>query len=224
MLRRLHEDLYEHEVRMMDRGIHLRLRMVVVRLPDGMLFVHSPVPIDDTLVREIEALGRVAHIVAPNLHHSRYAADAKKRWPDAKLWAAPGLREKHPEIPFDATLWTDPMPWSETLDAILFEGIPWMNETVFLHRASRTAIFTDAIFNVHDESHWFTRLLWRAFGIWKKTAQNRAWKLKMKDRETYRASTRRILAWDFDRATMAHGDVLERGAHREVEGAFAWLG
>jgi hypothetical protein len=224
MLRRLHGDLYDCEVRRMDRGVHLRLRMVIVRLPDGSLFVHSPVPIDEALAREIDALGGVAHVVAPNLHHSRYAAGAKDRYPEAKLWGAPGLREKKPEIPFDATLWTDPMPWSETLDAIFFEGIPWMNETVFLHRPSRTAIFTDAIFNVHDESHFFTRVLWRAFGIWKKTAQNRAWKLKMKDRDAYRATARKILAWDFDRATMAHGDVIERGAHREVERAFAWLG
>ena len=35
----------------------------------------------------------------------------------------------------------------------------------------------------------------------------------IRDRAAARASLERILAWDFDRVIVAHGDVLERGGH-----------
>jgi hypothetical protein len=34
----------------------------------------------------------------------------------------------------------------------------------------------------------------------------------------------RILRWDFERVTMTHGDVLERGGREAVRAAFAYLG
>ena len=45
----------------------------------------------------------------------------------------------------------------------------------------------------------------------------------MKDRRALRASLDKILAWDFDRVTVAHGDILETGGHKAVQRGFAWL-
>jgi len=43
--------------------------MTVLRLPSGALWLHSATPIDPQLRAEIDALGRVEHIVAPSAYH-----------------------------------------------------------------------------------------------------------------------------------------------------------
>ena len=40
--------------------------MTVVRLPNSELWVHSPIPLTDALAGEVQQLGRVAHLIAPN--------------------------------------------------------------------------------------------------------------------------------------------------------------
>jgi hypothetical protein len=45
----------------------------------------------------------------------------------------------------------------------------------------------------------------------------------MKDRAAVRASVDRLLAHDFERVLMAHGDVLQTGGRAELERAFAFL-
>jgi hypothetical protein len=42
-------------------------------------------------------------------------------------------------------------------------------------------------------------------------------------RAAARRSLDRILAWDFDRVVMSHGEVVSTGGHRLVEQAFAFL-
>ena len=64
-------------------------RMTVIRLPDGGLWLHSPTPLDDGLRAEIDALGPVAHIVAPNRIHYWWAGDWKQAYPQARTYAAP---------------------------------------------------------------------------------------------------------------------------------------
>jgi hypothetical protein len=45
----------------------------------------------------------------------------------------------------------------------------------------------------------------------------------MKDARALRASIDRILAWDFERVTVAHGEVLESGGRAALRASFAWL-
>ena len=45
-------------------------RMVVIRLADGSLWLHSPIQFTSDLAKQIDALGEVRYLVAPNkLHH-----------------------------------------------------------------------------------------------------------------------------------------------------------
>lgn len=50
-------------------GMPFPTRMTTVRLHDGSLWCHSPIASDETLFREIDALGPVRHLVSPNLLH-----------------------------------------------------------------------------------------------------------------------------------------------------------
>lgn len=43
------------------------------------------------------------------------------------------------------------------------------------------------------------------------------------DRKLARVAVRELLAWDFDKLIVAHGDCVKRGAHAFVERAFDWL-
>jgi len=63
----------------------INIRMVVVKLDTGGLWLHSPIQIDDQLFKEINSLGKVEHIVAPNCFHHLFASSAKARFPEAVL-------------------------------------------------------------------------------------------------------------------------------------------
>src|SRR3569623_563726 len=69
-------------------------RMTLVRLPDGTLWCHSPIAPDAELFADIDALGRVAHLVSPNKLHYAHVAAWKRCYPDAIAWASPGVRER----------------------------------------------------------------------------------------------------------------------------------
>ena len=48
--------------------------------------------------------------------------------------------------------------------------------------------------------------------------------LWVRDRAAAASSFAAILAWDFDRVVVTHGDVLKTGGHDAVAAAFAYLG
>ncbi len=122
LLQCLATDLWAVAVHRYQGGLHVRLRMTVIRLPNGSLWLYSPVPIDDELANDLAALGPVEHIIAPNCFHHLHAAAAKRRYPQAKLWAAPGLREKCPDVPFDAVVSEPELPWEDVLETLLIAG------------------------------------------------------------------------------------------------------
>ena len=122
----------------------------MVRLSSGKLFVHSPVEINDKLRSQVDELGEVSVIVAPNRFHHLWVGDWQQAYPDARTFAAPGLAEKTPEIRFDGTLGNEPDPeWAEDLGQVLIEGAPQLGEVAFYHRASETLISCDLLINIH---------------------------------------------------------------------------
>jgi hypothetical protein len=205
-LRPLAPDLWEVEQHIRF-GLHVRRRMVVVRLADGGLWLHSPVPIDDALARELAALGPVAHIVAPNCFHHISAGATKQRYPAATLWAAPGLVDKRRDVAFDRTLAED-AEFGPTLAAVHLRGAPAIGEFVFRHAPSRTLICTDLVLNIQDEPSFVTRLLFRALGVWRRPGATSYYRRQTRDPAAMAASLDRVLAWDIGQVVMAHGDVL----------------
>lgn len=221
-LRALAPDLWEAELHLQE-GMHLRMRMTVVRRANGALWLHSPIRIDEALAGELAALGEVRDILASNRFHRRFAASAKERYPAAKLWAAPGLAQKKPQIPFDATLGED-TDWGGELQGLFLAGAPAWSEHVFFHPASRTLICTDLVFNIRDESHILTRFMYRAFGMWRRFGPNRLWRWLPKDRAALAASLERMLAWDIRRVVMAHGDPVELEGPAQLRAALGDVG
>lgn len=205
-------------------GLHMRGRMVVARLSDGRLWIWSPIPIDDALAREIGALGEVGHIVAPNaLHHLHFAA-AAERFPSAERWIAPALARKRPDLAGCRRLEDEaPAAWAGELEQLRVEGAPKLDEVAFFHRASKTLIVTDLVFNVLEYRGWLSGLVFRMVGAHKRLAQSRAMRMLVRDRAAAAASARRILAWDFERVVMAHGEIVDRDARARMTEALRWM-
>jgi len=207
--------------------MELGTRMTVIRLRDGGLFLHSVVALDQELRAELAGAGRVHSIVAPNRHHHLFAADYPTGYPDARLYAAPGLPLKRPDLKFAEELGDEAPPaWRAEIEQHLFRGAPFLNEVVFFHAATRTLLLTDLAMNVAaGETHGVARLFWRTVGAEGHFGPHRLirW-FFIRDRAAARASVQRILAWDFDRITLTHGQVLETGGHEAFAKAFAFLG
>lgn len=209
---------YDH---FMNGVVHFRGRMTVVRLRSGGLLLHSVIPIDDALAGELEALGPVEHIVAPNLMHHVHLAPAVQRYPDATLWGVPGLAKKRDDVRFDAVLGEHETPWSEEFTPLAIDGIPLMNEAVFFHPATGTLVVTDLVFNIHEVKGWITPWVLRLGGAYRRFAQSRLIRRAIRDRDIASASVERMLAWPIQRVVMAHGHVVDTDAHAQLSAALA---
>jgi hypothetical protein len=211
-------------------GFPYPTRMVIARCEGGALWVWSPVKLSAGLRADVDALGRVAHLVSPNKLHHLYLAEWKRAYPDAMLWGPASTIKRHDDLAFGPPLRdAPPREWGPDLDQAWFHGSFAMDEIVFFHRPSRTAIFADLIEAFSDtflEKHWswWQRPLARLDGI---TAHcphaPLEWRLSFIKRAAARAARAKVLAWAPERAIMAHGDWCRTGGSAYVERALSWL-
>ncbi len=205
-------------------GLPVGTRMTVMRLSGGRLLLHSPVVLDAELRAELDAIGRVRYVVAPNRVHHLYAGDVAKAYPEARLWVGPGLERKRPDLKFVAVLGDEsPEEWREEVGQTFFRGRPYENEVVFFHRASRTLILCDLAFNFGPSAAAPTRFLMKLIRSYGRFGPSKLDPLLIRDRSAARTSLDRILAWDFDRVVVAHGEILETGGRAALREGYAWL-
>ncbi len=202
-------------------------RMLVARLGDGDLWVWSPIAIDDALAGELDALGRVAHLVAPNKIHHLYLAGWVERYPEARLYAAPGLAAKRRDLRFHAELGDAPEPaWAEEIDQVVFRGSLFMDEVVFFHRPSRTALVCDLIQRFAPESlRGWRGLLMRLDGLVGPDGSTpREWRASFWNRRLARQALAKALAWNPERLVIAHGELPEGNGREALAYGLRWLG
>ena len=205
-------------------GLRVGARMTVIRLDDGSLFLHSPVPPTAETRAALDAWGPVRSVVAPSKIHHFYIGAYRETYPEACLYAAPGLPEKRPNIAFDEELSSAAPPaWAGEIEQELFAGIPYMNEVAFFHAASRSLVLTDLAFNIYESDSFLTRTWFKLAGTYGRFGVAAYVRRLVRDREAARRSLERILAWDFDRVIVSHGIVLQRSGRRMLREAFGWL-
>jgi hypothetical protein len=223
MLRQLASTLW-----VVDRPLKLVVgdigaRMTVIRARTGRLVLHSPVRLDDATRAALDALGPVGAVIAPSKVHHLFVGDYRTAYPGAAAYGAPGLAEKRRDLRFDGVLDDRPAPeWDGDMEQTVFRGAPRVSEVVFFHPATRTLILTDLAFNVAATAAG-ARLFHWLVGARGRFGPHRLVRSLIRDRAAARASVDRILAWDFDRIIVSHGDVLEAGGHQRFAEAFAFL-
>ncbi len=225
MLREIASDLWVAEQPLRYFGLEVGTRMTVVRLSNGELALISPIQLDDALTQQLNELGPVQQIVAPNLYHHLFAAAAKQRYPDATLWAVPGLAAKQPELPIDAEIEGDRGRLWDTLDYCFIAGLNTLSlsgpaslqECAFYHAASRTLILTDAAFHFDESVPTRVQLAARLLGSYQQLAPSLLERLATRDRASVRRSLAAILNWDFERVIVAHGRIVERAGKAQLQ-------
>lgn len=223
MLARADEDLWTRSSPLKLLGLHLGTRMTVVRLPDGGLWIHSPVPLDASLKHEVDRLGPVRHIVCPNLYHHLSAGAWANAYPDALVYAPAGLRKKQPTLRIDASL-SDVTSdtWQGALLPVPIDGC-LLGETVFVHPETRSVISADLLENFVSTDHFPTELYLKVCGIYRKPGLASWLRLMFRDRAAAQHSLRRLLDHDFERVVLSHGEVLERGGPEVLKATYAFL-
>ena len=208
-------------------------RSTVIRLRDGGLFVISPIALTSRVREAINALGSVKYIVSPNAIHHLHMGDWSTAYPEAKLYASPRLQAKRGDLSFDRTLSTNtPDPeWAGQIDQCVFgsdEGRDGpLDEIVFYHRASSTAIFTDLIMDF-DPSIFspLARITTRWNQMYRHTPRG-IQLANMFSRRSLRRALAIARAWEPERLIVAHSPwlcVSGRQCVTEVlEQAFDWL-
>ena len=206
-------------------GFAYPTRLALIKLADGGLFVWSPIALSPALKRGVDALGPVRFLISPNRLHHLFLAEWKSAYPQARLYASPGLRKKRKDLVFDGELGERPAPeWAADIDQVPVRG-SLLTEVEFFHRASRTAIFTDLIQNFPPD--WFKGwrgVLARLDGICAPhPGAPREWRASFLNRRAARADFARILAWPIERVLIAHGDPVTADGAAFVRKAFTWL-
>lgn len=207
-------------------GFHYPTRMAVIRLSDGHLFVWSPIRLTDALRAEVNALGEVRHIVAPNSLHHLFLPEWKRAYPEARMVAPPGLREKRKDIVFDADLGDAPSPdWAGEIDQVPVRGNLITTEVVFFHGKSGTVLFTDLIqqFPAGSFSGWRAVVAKLDLMTGPEPSVPRKFRIAFTDRRAARCSLERIFAWPAEKVLMAHGTPVEQDAQGFLRRAFGWL-
>ena len=214
------------EIRM-DYGpvtIPFPTRMIVARLANGALWVHSPIAPDEGLLAGLEQLGEVRHLIAPNSLHYWYMADWLERYPEAQGYAAPDLARKA-KRPFriDCLLERGKHPeWEGEIDWLVVPGTA-VTEVVFHVRKARVVVLTDLIENFEPERvrsrflRWAVRLA-GATGSAPFDLRMTFWPKRGEVRE----KVAQMLAWRPEKVVMAHGQPYAANGAAELERAFRW--
>ncbi|MEO0927486.1 MAG: DUF4336 domain-containing protein [Cyanobacteria bacterium J06643_13] len=231
MLRQLDRNLWVAEQPLKFLGLEVGTRMTVIRLADNSLVLISPIKIDQQLKQQLDHLGSVEYLVAPNLFHYLYLAQSQQQYPTAQAIAPPGLAAKQPELNIDQVLTQDQIKFADELEYTLFEGfqvfippkIAVVNEVVFFHRDSQTLIITDSAFNFDRSFPIVTQLATRVLGSYGVLKPTWLEKIAVRERQKLQESSERILQWDFQRIVMAHGQIVEQNAPTQLAEGYRWL-
>jgi hypothetical protein len=216
----------EHPVRF--AGGRLLTRMTLIVLRDGGVLVHSPVPFDEALRAETRRLGEVRALLAPSTCHHVFVADAQRAFPGVPTYAIAGLEKKRPDLALSPWPDTDEARralWGDEIETVTI-GNRVMREIVMLHRASRTVVAVDLVENIGDATQGTDGVMraWiKVLGMWNKPRPAPELRWVTRDRAAARGAIEQMLAWDFDRMVIAHGEMFDHGAKDALREAWRFL-
>jgi hypothetical protein len=100
-----------------------------------------------------------------------------------------------------------------------------MEEVVFFHRPSRTAIFGDLIQRhaEKDMAGWKGILMRLDSLVGEHGSTPREWRASFIRRGEARLAREKVLAWKADRLLIAHGTCAQTGATGIIKDALSWI-
>lgn len=209
-------------------GFPFSTRATVAQLENGDMWVHSPTQLTEGLCAELDALGPVRHLIAPNQIHYLNIPDWCSAYPEVTFWAAPGVHDRAAKnglsLPESTALRSNgpEEAWKGQIDQLIVRGSRWHKEVVFFHRAGETLVLTDLIeaFETEKLPAYCRPFAWLN-GIDDsdgKTPPLIAWSFR--DKEAFAEDIEQMIEWRPRRVIIAHGRWYERDGVGELERAF----
>lgn len=229
MLRKIDRNIWVAEQPFRYFGLSVGTRMTVIRLTNSELVVISPIQVDNETIHQLNEIGDVSHIIAPNLYHYLFTSNFKALYPKAMLWAVPGLESKRPELPIDRIIQDG--SFLDEVEYLLFDGLRTfglngavpLNECVFFHPETHTLILTDTAFHFDESFPPLTQLVARALGGYKNLSPSLLEKVATQETQKVKQAVQKVLAWDFERVIMAHGSIIENDAKQRFREGYEWF-
>lgn len=224
MLRPLTDGIWLDSTPVRIVGTHLTCNTTVCRLKGDDLLVVSPSRLTPDTRAAIGALGRVAHVYAPNAFHHLWIADWIAAFPEARVHAPKVLAKKRPLLRIDRFHDEEPEPaFAGIVDEVVIGGFR-LAETALVHRPARAAIVTDLVHNVgRPEGRW-TQTYCSVMGFYDRVALSRLLRwTAFSDRATARESIDELLGHSFDTLIVGHGAPIETRAKELLGEATSFL-
>ncbi|WP_156489674.1 SDR family oxidoreductase [Bradyrhizobium sp. DOA1] len=211
-------------------GLRLPVRMTVVRLSNGDLVLHSPVRYSPALHNELERLGTIRYLLAPNVAHWIFMPAWQKRLPQTLTFAARGLSERkqvrQAGLRVDRELGdVTPAEWAAELETIAVNA-PVFSEVEIFDKRSRTLILTDLVQNLerHDLPA-SNQAAANVLGIAKPDGKAPIYLrllLRLGGRSV-QAAAERLVSLAPERVIFAHGDWFKAEAAERLRRSLRWL-
>ncbi len=225
MLTKIDSNIWIAQQQLKYLGLEVGTKMTIIRLENDELVVISPIQINDTIQTQLNEIGLVKHIIAPNLFHYLFVSDWKKLFPNAMVWASPDLKAKKPNISIDKNLNYQGGKFNNSLEYLFFDGFKTttfngfelLNEFVFFHSLTKTLILTDTAFNIDDSFSPFIQFVARITGDFNHLKPSLLEKIATSDKQKVKTSVTKILEWDFERVIMAHGSIIESNGKQKFK-------
>lgn len=212
-------------------GIPVPVRMTVIQLGNGGLLLHSPTRFVFELRKQLEQIGPIVHLVAPNSAHWTFLTEWQNHVQGASTWAAPGLRHRaqvrRAGVRIDDDLAAAaPEAWSKDLDQVLVPGAGGFTEVAFYHKNSRTMVLTDLVVNLEPEKLPFIiRPAARLLGVTAPVGKAPIY-LRMiikRKHEQAKAAAERLVAFQPKRVIFSHGRWFHKDGTTLLRQSLAWL-
>lgn len=231
MLREIDKNIWVCEQPLKFWGLEVGTRMTIIRLTNGELIVISPIKALETTIHQINELGNVTFIIAPNCYHHLFVLDFKSVYPNAKIWVAPGLESKRQDLPIDKVLSNGKVGNADEVEYLLVEGFKVfdlngssiLNEIVFFHRESQTLILTDTAYHFDKSFSLKTQLAARLIRGYNRLTPSLLEKIATPEKEKVKHSIQKVFCWDFRRVIMAHGSIIENDAKIKLKEGYEWF-
>jgi hypothetical protein len=207
-MRQLAENLWIKSYPLSVLGTSHGRTVTIIRLQSGKLILHSMALFSAVDVEEIRSCGEPAWLIEAMLLHDTYAREGRERFPGLPFLAPPGFNEvvAFPTQP----LLPAPVEWSSEIDVIELEGAPRLKEHGLVHRPSRTLIVADLIFNFSPQERGWNRFVHRYIAGFKRyPGMSRIFRMCISDKSAFRKSLDQVMALEFDRIIVGHGEVIE---------------
>ncbi|WCJ25639.1 hypothetical protein M5689_007509 [Euphorbia peplus] len=153
--------LFEQEQALGFSSVSTNIRMTVIKLKSGGLWVHAPIAPTKECIQLVKELGSpVEYIVLPTFayEHKIFVGPFSRKFPQAQVWVAPRQWSWPLNLPLEffgifraKTLKDEDLsaPWADEIEQKVLSspevGIGPYVEVAFYHKRSRTLLITDAV-------------------------------------------------------------------------------